>query len=319
MSKLFTLKKWLTIGDTVRHLSAVFEENVSEADFYQLVLDGILRLSVRFVNEVPAKRVNGIPKLEGRTLAETGKGASISDATATVRKAYDRPRLETEEDVVWLNDVWDLPLFGSEWSDVNMAYHSLTGGPQLRRSSSAGAYVCSEEGGWYQLQMHAPIQVHSRDTNPADQIVPSQISWEEILQYCALSRELGIQVPEHFNPYSHQYCPSHLPDDAMFVVRASALSDLVRKLDENQANDLGTRTEISGWQGFDPDDEKYPEELDIALQAWRAVRNNPTQAPAKVKLTEWLRQSGYELSTNAITRIATVCNWEKEGGRPKAI
>ncbi|OGB22679.1 MAG: hypothetical protein A3I66_12670 [Burkholderiales bacterium RIFCSPLOWO2_02_FULL_57_36] len=74
----------------------------------------------------------------------------------------------------------------------------------------------------------------------------------------------------------------------------------------------------SVWDGFDVDDLRYPEELDIALQAWRAVSNNPSNAPIKEQLTDWLKQSGYPLSTAANERITTLCNWDKSGGRPKS-
>ncbi len=55
-SKLFKLKKWLTIPETADHLSIVFGENVKEADVLRLALDGHLRLSVNFVNHANARR-----------------------------------------------------------------------------------------------------------------------------------------------------------------------------------------------------------------------------------------------------------------------
>ncbi len=54
-SKLFRLKKWLTILETANHLSIMFGEEVKEADVLRLVLDGHLKLSVNFVNYAHAK------------------------------------------------------------------------------------------------------------------------------------------------------------------------------------------------------------------------------------------------------------------------
>ena len=54
-SKLFKLKKWLTVPDAARHLSILFDEEVSEADVLQLALDRHLKLSVNFVNNADAK------------------------------------------------------------------------------------------------------------------------------------------------------------------------------------------------------------------------------------------------------------------------
>ena len=55
-SKLFKLKKWLTIPETADHLSIVFGEKVKEADVLRLALDGHLKLSVNFVNHARARR-----------------------------------------------------------------------------------------------------------------------------------------------------------------------------------------------------------------------------------------------------------------------
>ena len=43
--KLFALKKWLSIADAAKRLSASFGEEVTEADIFRLALDGELRLS----------------------------------------------------------------------------------------------------------------------------------------------------------------------------------------------------------------------------------------------------------------------------------
>ncbi len=55
-SKLFKLKKWLTIPETAKHLSIMFGEEVQEADVLRLGLDRHLKLSVNFVNHAHAKR-----------------------------------------------------------------------------------------------------------------------------------------------------------------------------------------------------------------------------------------------------------------------
>lgn len=54
-SKLFTLRKWLTIPETSQHLSTIFNEEVSEADVLQLVLDDHLKIAAKFLNPAKAK------------------------------------------------------------------------------------------------------------------------------------------------------------------------------------------------------------------------------------------------------------------------
>jgi len=49
MSKLFTLKQWVTLADAARYLSVSFGEHVTEADVIQLALDGHLRVSLRLL------------------------------------------------------------------------------------------------------------------------------------------------------------------------------------------------------------------------------------------------------------------------------
>lgn len=76
------------------------------------------------------------------------------------------------------------------------------------------------------------------------------------------------------------------------------------------------------WEGFDPDSGTYPSELDIAMQAWRAVTNRPTaDLTAKEQIENWLNQNypdRRKLSQEARERIAVICNWEKSGGRRRS-
>jgi hypothetical protein len=75
----------------------------------------------------------------------------------------------------------------------------------------------------------------------------------------------------------------------------------------------------SMWGGFDPDASDYPRELDIALTAWRAITNaRKSVTNPKDSVFKWLEKNcdRKTLSAEARKRIATVCNWEKSGGRP---
>jgi hypothetical protein len=74
--------------------------------------------------------------------------------------------------------------------------------------------------------------------------------------------------------------------------------------------------ELPAWEGFDEDSGTYPCELDIAMQVWRTVTNqrDPSKKP-KEQIYEWLDAYYPDLSKEARERIATVCNWDKAGGR----
>lgn len=84
--------------------------------------------------------------------------------------------------------------------------------------------------------------------------------------------------------------------------------------------DLANEAEVSGHAGqlaFDPDDPNYPYELDIACLAWRAVTNSLQDGKTpKQQIKEWIEAHYPDVTSDARRRIATVCNWEKGGGRP---
>lgn len=64
---------------------------------------------------------------------------------------------------------------------------------------------------------------------------------------------------------------------------------------------------------FDNTAENYPRELDIALQAWRAVSNTQGKQTPKVRLIEWVSKNYPDVRPEARERIATVANWKKGG------
>jgi hypothetical protein len=75
------------------------------------------------------------------------------------------------------------------------------------------------------------------------------------------------------------------------------------------------------WDGFDDDSDNYPPELDIAMQAWRAVTHSPVDASLtpKDRIVAWLSKCYPKLSGVATERIKTVCNWDKTPGRKRRI
>lgn len=55
MSKLFSLREWVTVPEAAKYLSVIFGEEVTEADVLRFALDRHLKLSVNFINRVNAK------------------------------------------------------------------------------------------------------------------------------------------------------------------------------------------------------------------------------------------------------------------------
>lgn len=85
--------------------------------------------------------------------------------------------------------------------------------------------------------------------------------------------------------------------------------------------------EISTWTGFDDvDEELIPEELDIALQVYmsgiKAYDPNTGRMNNDQPIKKWLAHKVNDFfdgdpSAAQCERIATVANWQKDGGRPK--
>lgn len=64
----------------------------------------------------------------------------------------------------------------------------------------------------------------------------------------------------------------------------------------------------------------YTEELQAAIDAYEAVRGNPAaleRTTPKRALLAWLEENRANLGSKARERIATMCNWEPQGGAPQ--
>ncbi len=247
MSKLFSLKEWLTLPDASRHLAIVFGGDVTEADVLRLGLDGQLRISVYFVNHAKALR---------------GKIVAISDAdyedvpspdgSATVR-LYKGPVLftggmesdvlELEDEVLTLNGVFDLPMIGNEQLDIEHRYHYLTGGPAVTRGGLDGTFVRGKDGVVYQLQDHfdddhflpgsraqlAELRARGRSAN----IDKSKV--KELLDRYQEDRENLLKKKSSQTELESYYPAGTLPKDSVQVVRTESLRQF-----EQSLNDAGT-------------------------------------------------------------------------------
>lgn len=66
--------------------------------------------------------------------------------------------------------------------------------------------------------------------------------------------------------------------------------------------------------------EALPRELQVALDAFRAIHGNEEALSARsprAALSEWIKQNHPGVGSEARNRIATVANWKPKGGAPK--
>lgn len=145
---------------------------------------------------------------------------------------------------------------------------------------------------------------------------PTRVKWDRLepfVEESAFTKEYGQRLQQVRRAVKAKLLVDPIvPVD--FVTWGKQQDIDLHKLDEHVVLQQAVIT--GGW-AFDPDSATYPEELDIAFQAWRAVTAKPIKKPPKEQIRDWLNQNYPNLSDAAKDRIATVCNWKKSGGRPK--
>lgn len=138
MSKLFKLKKFVTLEEAKTHLSGALEEQLSVADIYRLALDGHLTISVSFLGiitispgsifEDTAK--NGSPEMiiskgmaVGEDLKESYSIIKMSGFPMSLREW-----LFFGSEIMYADGIWDLSMLGQEYEYIKSLYHKDAGG-----------------------------------------------------------------------------------------------------------------------------------------------------------------------------------------------
>jgi len=279
MSKLFKLKKWLTLDETVQHLTAVLGEPVYEKDVFRLVLDGFLKLSVDFVNHATVNQGKYIEEseVEYREMPnilgmKVGEGEEKTNLTfyPSALKFGDGRFVKLEEGVVSIDGVWDLPMIGGERIDVEHYYQVLTGGPEVKLDFMEGPFV--EKAG-----VVCRVVERFENYNFDESVVAKKKGIEARIKREKLSGKDAEQLRQSFGEWveverfkghkTEAYYPADiLPKDSVFVVRTSAILDLLNSLGEGSIpaeqdgvtmgclNATGSTSmqllDSSYWQGF---------------------------------------------------------------------
>jgi hypothetical protein len=245
VKKLYQLKKWLTIEDTARHLSIVFDEPVSEADVLRLGLDGHLKLSINFINGAVARCGNVVTYDQAKMyiLPRDTSKVTIEDLMPrylnTVTIADELPEeikkgledqtlcyafaglpirdnevLELEKEISRLsklNGVYDLPMMGGERLDVEHKYQMLTDCVEVTGVFLDGAFVVSSDGKWCQLQEHFNDNPYSNSDEKKKE-----------------RAKKPLYHPDNYYP------AGGLPDDSVLAVRTSELTEFESRISESE-------------------------------------------------------------------------------------
>ncbi len=263
MKKLLKLKEWLTIPDAAKHLSIVFDEDVSEADVLRLALDGQLQLSVYFVNQAIARRGKTVPlseakKTPGIPLGLDGKPFEPDEVIRGLRIFIKHPdgRMEEkvaqfDEEVVSIDGVWDLPMFGGERLDIEHKYQILINGVEVTLVNIDGTYVKDLEGEIWELQSSfdeneyqegSLAQLEKLKTRIADENIEESEA-KRLLDQHKEARKSFLEKKRSRPAQENYYPAGGLPEDSVLVIRTEALRNLERKAAE--ATEQGTEKKLS--------------------------------------------------------------------------
>jgi hypothetical protein len=188
---------------------------------------------------------------------------------------------------------------------------------------------------WEKVRPHAGVSPFARQYSRVRDLAQRAIAWKLLFDpvlptiYLAWSRRNEIAVPEELirlvesrgvvvGDWKTKYDELKGQFDMLLADRDKIAEGWKRLIAErDELRDQVAALKNSTWNGFQSKSPTYPSELDAAMQAWLAVSGNrDTSMTVKAQITDWV-EPRFELSKEALLRIATVCNWEKYGGRRK--
>lgn len=141
MSKLLKLKRFFTLEEAGRHLSSVFEGDVSVSDIYCFALDRHLTLSVKFNSLIEAS--------PGYEFAEQELPFYVNESNSIVT-GFGR-RVFFEDRVMFTEGIFDLTMFGREFMDLNALYKQSIG-EVAWESSPIDSVILRKNGIYYKLK-----------------------------------------------------------------------------------------------------------------------------------------------------------------------
>ena len=298
MSKLLSLKQWITLDEAATHLSSTLSESVTVADLYRFCLAGHLTLSVNLVNKanvhigkVMAIRDAGFKMMPGLNLEGSDEKImlSITEGAIPEFKAWvdldksredwlnqDDPKskfvcldgvqisddrcIQFEKKVTSIEGVWDLSMLGAASLDIEHALQGETGGPAVELVSLEGVFLCKEDGRYAQV-----LESFAENQYASDELKSKK--WNDPRGY---------------------YPAGKVPDDAPIVVRPSAISEFIRSVSETAIAERAI-------------DERERASLLRIIRALDVMANLPTRGAATSIETQ-LQQLGFSKPSEATIR-----------------
>ena len=215
--------------------------------------------------------------------------------------------LNLYDEVKTIQGVWDLPMIGGEKLDVENAFQSSEGGPEVLLLHPDGVFVESQNGEIYQLQQYFEDDEYCPGSQAQLRLLKQRISDKHIENEKALEllgqhnedRGKYFQKREEFIKFDKLYDfypASWLPSDAMLVVRTEALQQF-------EATFIG--------QAKKPESTRKTENLLRALvcMAEDAYGYDPEslKSTAPQDISDYMQKRGHSIDAK------TIRAWLKEG------
>jgi len=313
MSKLFSLKKWLTIDDVEKFLTVVLGEKVSRADILRLVLDGQLTISANFINGAYANygEVVSLDKADSfmsneRTMGGQTYHRFMNEMLGSVRKAKDidmppesQPyRTVTADEIrdgeffnsrefIWIDGVWDLVMSGDNQYNIEHEYQYLTNGPEVTLMSLDGIYLEKPDGTTCNLRVsfdENECQVGSQaHLDSVDLLINSgnldKYKVKKLRAETDVARKKYLSDKNNQKKEDDYHPASQLPDDAVLVIRTGAIQELITRLNLGDTGEVNHTDDYpNGYQIADTSNHNIQVLADkAAAQFERYRKGTPTK------------------------------------------
>ncbi|MDV6340480.1 hypothetical protein R2103_01660 [Nitrosomonas sp. Is24] len=191
MSKLFKLRKWLTVKETASHLTILLGEDIREADVFRLALDNKLMLSLFLPTTTQAKFAEEIPLPEELDYLRHNYGCGDTIMTVSL------------DQITVLEGICNFPMIGTERLLVEADYYRLTTGNTFEINGGFEIYV-EQDNKLYVLQQFL---------SDLEMIVDGEK--DQMLRDHAIKNYVNAH---------------HLPSDGILVVQLDALRELENEI-----------------------------------------------------------------------------------------
>jgi hypothetical protein len=218
--------------------------------------------------------------------------------------------LVVDQGITEITGIYDLPMIGDERLDVEHEYHLLTGGPVVGLQSMDAVFVEDENGVLWQLQSHQNLQALPREVSVQLRRLKEQVCSQKIKRSAmkellaehehryraeySQSRDRELDKPFPYKDEAVEYEPAHsLPDDAVLVLRSTALREFEQLMNEAPSGNEGyptvdSRPKPNGHLNLDPSLQVQANAIAADHIAKSVIKRAPTKERVAKTLAEKL-------------------------------